>query len=602
MKKRVFSKVLAFLTAVSLLSTTAFAASFADFQGAINDTGNTNGTQIGDTDHYGYAWNDVTNGWGITAWNQGDVRNVQLNENITYDPAKDAQNKGITVNGGANVSIDMGGNTIDGGYRAEVKDAEGNITQEAAEGNNNSVITVKNSTLTLSNGTITGGGPVWPNGGGINSENSTLTANNVNVTGNKATFGGGIFILNGSFTMTGGSIRDNAAMNNGGGIYTKGTGGQRATVNMTNVTVSNNDGAGYAGGIRTWGTDMTLNNVTVTDNYAKNESGGVLVSSSSHIIMAGGSIADNYTTGDGSIGGGMVIDCLNDRVELTNVRITGNTATEIGGGIYVYVPRNGYQNSLILHDGNEIHSNLAQYDADAETGIGSDIYASEGANVTGLGTPSKAPVGQQFDGWYENGEGGRNEDQYGAPAGDKITESVNLVAGLSPAAPDETPDTPETPDAALPVEGLPAAGAATTTIEDEETPLAGLFTRGDAIGYLWEQSGSPEAELSDFEDVPEDHYWAVAIGWAQDMGIALPDEDGNFRPDDLVLRSSAGPEGELQEFLNRYAVYAGIELDEGELFIELEGAADDIVMGEDAQIIFDEFFAKLDAALKAKAA
>lgn len=90
-------------------------------------------------------------------------------------------------------------------------------------------------------------------------------------------------------------------------------------------------------------------------------------------------------------------------------------------------------------------------------------------------------------------------------------------------------------------------------IEYSTIPLADLFTRADAIGYLWEQTGSPDAELSDCPDVPEDHYWAVAIGWTQDMGIALPDEEGNFRPDDPVLRSSSEPEGELQEFLNRCA-------------------------------------------------
>ena len=138
-------------------------------------------------------------------------------------------------------------------------------------------------------------------------------------------------------------------------------------------------------------------------------------------------------------------------------------------------------------------------------------------------------------------------------------------------------------------------------IDDVDVPLAGIFTRADAIGYLWEQSGSPEWELSDFADVPEDHQWAVAIGWAQDMGIAVADEDGNFRPDNLVLRSvediEFSPEGELEQFLNRYAVYAGIELDEGELFIELEGSWDDVIMGEEAQAIFDDFFAKLELAL-----
>lgn len=142
----------------------------------------------------------------------------------------------------------------------------------------------------------------------------------------------------------------------------------------------------------------------------------------------------------------------------------------------------------------------------------------------------------------------------------------------------------------------------TVEIEDEAVPLAGLFTRADAIGYLWQQSGEPEAELSTFEDVPEDHVWAVAIGWAQDMGIAVADQEGNFRPDDLVLRwvedHEAEPEGELEEFLNRYAAFAGIELDADELFVELGGEPTDIVMGEDAQVIFDSFFAKLEEALE----
>ncbi len=145
-----------------------------------------------------------------------------------------------------------------------------------------------------------------------------------------------------------------------------------------------------------------------------------------------------------------------------------------------------------------------------------------------------------------------------------------------------------------------------TEIEDEEVPLAGLFTRADAIGYLWEQAGRPEAELSTFEDVPADHVWAEAIGWAQDAGIAVADQEGNFRPDDLVLRwvedLEAEPEGELQEFLNRYAQYAGVKLDAGELFVELGGEPEDIVMGEDAQVIFDSFFAKLEEALEDQAA
>ena len=63
--------------------------------------------------------------------------------------------------------------------------------------------------------------------------------------------------------------------------------------------------------------------------------------------------------------------------------------------------------------------------------------------------------------------------------------------------------------------------------------------------------------------------------------------EGSFRPDDLVLRSG------LQELLNRYAAFAGLEQGADKLFIE----PDNVIMGEDAQIIFDDFFARLKAAL-----
>lgn len=204
-----------------------------------------------------------------------------------------------------------------------------------------------------------------------------------------------------------------------------------------------------------------------------------------------------------------------------------------------------------------------------------------------------------FDGWSR--ELGPVND-----GGDEVVFTAKMTGKWTfvPAEEDDDPAGPTDPvNPAIPDDDIPLAdGAAATTIEEEETPLAGLFTRADAIGYLWEQTGSPEAGLSDFPDMPEDHYWAVAIGWAQDMGIALPDEEGNFRPDDLVLLTSDEPEGELQEFLNRYAVFAGIELEEGELFIELEADDDGIIMGEEAQVIFDEFFAKLEVALEAQAA
>lgn len=44
-------------------------------------------------------------------------------------------------------------------------------------------------------------------------------------------------------------------------------------------------------------------------------------------------------------------------------------------------------------------------------------------------------------------------------------------------------------------------------------------------------------------------------------------------------------------------MFAGIELDGTELFIERPGPWNDVIMGEDAQAIFDSFFANLEGAL-----
>ena len=97
MKKRIFSRALALLMALSLLSTTAFAATLQDLQDAID--GNTEtGTRIEGSEHenhYGYGNKDETSGsWGIEAWDQDGDRNVQLNEDVVYNDGKDAAGEG----------------------------------------------------------------------------------------------------------------------------------------------------------------------------------------------------------------------------------------------------------------------------------------------------------------------------------------------------------------------------------------------------------------------------------------------------------------------------------------------------------------------------
>ena len=412
--------------------------------------------------------------------------------------------------------------------------------------------------------------------------------------------GGGVYIeKDGKLDMKGGIISDNTARW-GGGI------GNNGTVVMSGGQISGNMATegkhGVGGGV------FNANNFTMKDDAA---------------------IIGNTSNGDG---GGVYNS--GDFV-MENGKINGNTTKADGGGVHMYTGWrvSGATGSFIMKNG-EIADNTVLNSSGGGVGLEDGIFTMNGGSIVRNEAPKINGVASYSDGTiitvnddnviicnYGNdgvetrhnpGEAVREnvvEPQIGVPGSyDEVVYckecdgELNRTPMTIPALEEENNGGNNGGNAGAPIVDTPA----TVEIEDEAVPLAGLFTRADAIGYLWEQSGSPEAELSTFEDVPEDHEWAVAIGWAQDMGIAVADQEGNFRPDDLVLRwvedLEAEPEGEFEEFLNRYAVFAGIELDAGELFVELGGEPTDIVMGEDAQAIFDSFFAKLAEALEELAA
>ncbi len=131
------------------------------------------------------------------------------------------------------------------------------------------------STLNLSGGTLTGG---WGgNGGALDIEaGAAVNLSNVIVTGNHADDRGGGIGNHGTLTMTGGSITNNTSNDStdpkgGGGIFNY-TG---ATATLTNVTISGNEAKHYGGGgICNFGT-LTLDGGTITDNTAGSQGGGI---------------------------------------------------------------------------------------------------------------------------------------------------------------------------------------------------------------------------------------------------------------------------------------------------------------------------------------
>ena len=87
-------------------------------------------------------------------------------------------------------------------------------------------------------------------------------------------------------------------------------------------------------------------------------------------------------------------------------------------------------------------------------------------------------------------------------------------------------------------------------------------TRGMVMAVLWRLAGSPApASAASFPDVEDWYYYADAVAWAKQVGIATGLGNGTFGGGDIVTRE------QLSVFLYRYGQYAGHELANGVLDI-----------------------------------
>lgn len=134
----------------------------------------------------------------------------------------------------------------------------------------------------------------------------------------------------------------------------------------------------------------------------------------------------------------------------------------------------------------------------------------------------------------------------------------------------------EEPD--VPLVGGPDDGE--MLIDEPEVPLAGLMTRAEFVNYLYVQAGAPEAQASTFTDVPEDHEYAAAIGWAQANGIAKGITEDEFAPDEIVSVEQA------ELFLLRYAQFKGVEMPE----LAALAGKDPLEILDNADEVLAEFF------------
>lgn len=158
----------------------------------------------------------------------------------------------------------------------------------------------------------------------------TLTGNNVSGDGGAVSVTGG----NCSFTMYGGAITGNTATGNGGGISSYDS-WNAGTVNINGGVISNNRATNGGGIYAASRTHFHLNGGEIINNTATGDGGGVycsgLYSNADGRCEFNGSTISGNTAQRG--GGAYVRVCY---IGYRNCRITDNTATEAGGGLYLF--------------------------------------------------------------------------------------------------------------------------------------------------------------------------------------------------------------------------------------------------------------------------
>lgn len=288
-------------------------------------------TDIGD--HTGDNCKDAT--W--TAWDGTSTITYDTNNTAYVYLEKDATRESrLEVKAGYTLYLCLNGQKL-----------ESSLTSSASQGMSQ-VINVSNGAKFIlcdckGGGTITHSSGAKGKGvrvGGSDPAAATFSMYGGTISGNHAddprsgAGGAGVEIQNGTFKMYGGTISDNyeenAGSNYGGGGVCAHTSG---TFTMYGGIISNNHSEADAGGVTVWGGGaMNIDGGTIRDNTADGSGGGICTNSNEFKI-SGNSVIENNTA---VMGGGVFYHgySSSNMTISESARISGNTATGNGGGIY----------------------------------------------------------------------------------------------------------------------------------------------------------------------------------------------------------------------------------------------------------------------------
>ena len=228
----------------------------------------------------------------------------------------------------------------------------GTISGNSADGRKGGGVYVdQGGTFNMNGGTISGNNVSSGSGGGVYVYTSgTFNMNGGTISGNHARLGGGVYVYqNGSFNMKGGEIRNNQAANGssgeGGGVYVYG-----GTFTMDGGTISGNTAIENGGGVYVDKHSFTMSGGTISNNTANAAGGGVYMYNGS-FTMSGGSITGN---GAGRNGNGVSIESSVSCQLSGKAKIAENTGNGTG--------------NLYINDGNAERS-ITKLTAGAQLGI-----------------------------------------------------------------------------------------------------------------------------------------------------------------------------------------------------------------------------------------
>ena len=230
-------------------------------------------------------------------------------------------------NGGGGVYLNRSTMTMSGNAKISdnFADGEGNI------GRGGGVYLSVNSTFNMEDGEISNNRAALDGGGICVSNESTFNMSGGEISGNKALgkvpqwslgLGGGILASDATVIIKGGSIKNNEANQDGGGIYLRSYGGRVTTsLTMNGGEISNNTAGSY--------TPEDPEDEESAES-ATGSGGGVYLSDGVRFTMNGGKISGNQSFG--SAGG--VMDAGSKSFTINGGTIQNNIAHNEGGGIF----------------------------------------------------------------------------------------------------------------------------------------------------------------------------------------------------------------------------------------------------------------------------